>query len=92
MHTTGNESVAFMHECYACTGALDTGVRQAVLHAKLLWLTVKVKVKVIRPEAWIKETLPVARWLGVGLPYDHIFLGDCRYQVVFTLMMTGKLP
>ena len=39
---------------------------------------VKVKVKMIRPEAWIKETLPVARWLGVGLPYDHIFLGKCR--------------
>ena len=31
----------------------------------------KVKVKVICPEAWIKETLPVARWLGVGLTVGH---------------------
>ena len=35
----------------------------------------KVKVKVIRPEAWIEEALPVARWLALGLPYDHIVLG-----------------
>ena len=31
------------------------------------------KAKVIRAEAWIKKTLPVARWLGVGLPFDHIY-------------------
>ena len=30
-----------------------------------------VKAKVIRTEAWIEETLPVARWLGVRLPYDN---------------------
>ena len=52
--------------------------------------TVQEKVK--RPEAWMKEALPVARWLEVGLPFDHIFLGGWRHQVVFTLMMTGNFP
>ena len=36
----------------------------------------KVRVNVTRLEAWIEETLPVAQWLGAGLPCHHILLAD----------------
>lgn len=47
-----------------------------VTSAQPVTSSVKGKVKVTRPEEWIKDTLPVGQLLGVGPTYDHIFPGD----------------
>ena len=55
-------------KCFTATPARALKLPSVIKAEFLTERKGKVKVKAVRPEAWIEENLPVARWLGVGLP------------------------